>query len=102
MTAAWARRNALARRGGFRNYYAYRKTIEQNPQARVAADAAGKHGVGRYLGAGLVADKMRLPGRKRSKKRDRAVRDLVEDIYDEGGDPMAFLEAIGSPKKRKG
>ncbi len=99
MTKKWAERNARARRAGFRNYYHYRKTYERNPQARVAANAAGKHGVGRYLGAGYAAGTLRLPGRKHSKRRGRYVRDLVEVIYEEGGDPSSFLEAIGSPRR---
>lgn len=100
-TKAWRARNRKAQLAGFKNYYHYRKTIERNPKARKAAETGGRRGRTRYLAAGLQQGLIRIPGRKGSKKRGAYLRELIEDVLDDGGDPWAFMESIGSPRRGK-
>lgn len=99
----WARRTAMAKAAGFPSVYAFNKARATNPRIQDALSKAGNvRGPARYYLGGLAAHTVRLPGRKGSKQRGKAVAEIVGKIVKAGGNPNAFLEAIGSPRRKKG
>jgi hypothetical protein len=100
------RANELARAGGFKSDYLYRKWKASRDGKRIQSSigatrgiaARQAHGLGAYT-ATKGAQGFKAPGKLNSKERAVFFARLAQDIRKGGGNPDVAFKRIGSPKR---